>query len=273
MIGSAAIYEGQVVHKRLRPRRHALSYRVFSLLLDVDEIQRTSSHLRLFSYNEPNLCSICDRDFGPGDGTPVSVHARRTFESAGYDTHDGRILLLSYPRILGYAFNPLSVYYLVRPDSTLKAVHYEVSNTFAQRKSYVLDAGKRSDGGVHAQTCRKELFVSPFAAQSGRYRFRVTEPGDAVTVGVAYDDGHGPLIKTHFRGFHRPFDDPGITTVLIRQPLMTFKVMAAIHYEALKLWLKGVPTVRGHSSPRYSASYPGAHEWHTPARGQTIKDR
>jgi uncharacterized protein len=262
MIGTAAIYEGQVVHKRLRPRLHSLAYKVYALLVDVDRIENTSSMVRLFSYNKPNLCSLYDRDFGAGDGTPVAVQARRLFETGGFDTAGGRILLLAYPRNLGYAFNPLSVYFLVGRDGSLKALTHEVTNTFGERKSYVVAASEPGTGGIYAQSCRKELFVSPFAEKSGRYHFRVREPGEAVTVGVAYDDGQGPLIKTHFFGAYRPFTDRNLASLLIRLPLMTFKVTGAIHFEALKLWLKGVPLVRGHASPRYSVSYVRASDRH-----------
>lgn len=271
MIETAAIYEGHVVHKRLRPRLHSLTYKVYALLLDVDRIAQTSAAVRLFSYNKPNLCSLYDRDFALGDGTPIADQARRLFEAGGFSTAGGRILLLAYPRNMGYAFNPLSVYFLVDHEGSLKALMHEVTNTFGERKSYVVPASERGTGGIHAQSCRKELFVSPFAEKSGRYHFRVREPGEAVTVGVAYDDGHGPLIKTHFFGAYSVFSDRNLASVLIRQPLMTFKVTGAIHFEAFKLWLKGVPLVRGNTSPRYSVSYVRTSDRHLRAQRDLIE--
>ncbi|KUO62811.1 MAG: hypothetical protein APF80_03790 [Alphaproteobacteria bacterium BRH_c36] len=264
MTSAGSIYIGNVVHKRLRPRQHALSYRVFSLLTDVDRIEALSERLRLFSYNSANLCALYDRDFGPGDGTPICMHARRSFEAAGFKTAGRRILLLAYPRVAGYAFNPLSVYFLMSECGGLVALNYEVSNTFAERKGYVVAAGAQGTGGVYAQRCRKELFVSPFAARSGRYSFRVVAPAEAITVGVAYDDGQGPLIKTHFRGTQQSLSDVALAAAMIRMPLMTLKVTGAIHYEAMKLWLKGIPLVAGHTSPRYSASYGGSVQGRAP---------
>lgn len=243
------------MHKRLRPRQHALSYRVFCLLVDVDRIGELASGLRLFSYNRLNVVSLYDRDYGQGDGESLSRYARRTFEAAGYRTDGRRVDLLTYPRVFGYAFNPLSVFLLTDDAAGLVAVNYEVSNTFGERKSYVVAAGAPAASGVHAQACRKELFVSPFANRSGRYGFRVRRPDEEMTVGVFYDDGSGPLLKTHFRGVRRRFCDSALLSLMIRVPLMTFKVMGAIHWEALKLWVKGVPLVAGHHSPRYSASY------------------
>jgi len=195
MINDGALYFGSVVHKRLRPRRHALSYRVFSLMADVDRLDSLASRLKLFSYNAPNVFSLYDADFGPGDGTPVHQHARRSFNAAGFDTSARQIRLLAYPRVAGYAFNPLSVYFLMSEDGGgIEALNYEVSNTFSERKGYVVAAGEHVVGGGYAQSCRKELFVSPFAGRSGRYYFRVSSPGEEVTVGVAYNDGQGPLI-------------------------------------------------------------------------------
>ena len=250
-----AVYEGDVVHRRLRPVQHALSYRVFSFLVDVDRLAETSARLKLFSYNRANAVSLYDRDFGAGDGSKIGEHARRIFRAAGYETKAARILLLAYPRVFGYAFNPLSVYFLVDAEDRLVALNYEVSNTFSERKGYVVDAGCMTPEGVYAQGCRKELFVSPFAAQNGSYHFRVKYTEDRLTVGVAYADSDGPLIKTYFCGRARPLSDRLLGSLLIRLPLMTFKVMGAIHYEALKLWLKGVPLVRGYSSPSYSVSF------------------
>lgn len=253
--GDAAIYVGSVVHKRLRPKPHALSYRVFSVLVDVDRIEAVSSRVRLFSYNRWNIWSLFDKDFGAGGQTSISSYARHGFAAAGFDVEGAKVLLLCYPRVLGYAFNPLSVFFLVGCDDELIALNYEVSNTFGERKSYIIAAGDAAPGGIYAQACRKELFVSPFAARTGRYSFRVRRPGAEVAVGVAFKDGAGPLIKTHFAGQASPFVDQSIANLMIRLPLMTFKVMAGIHYEALKLWWKGVPLVRGHRSPRYSASH------------------
>ena len=250
-----AIYEGDVVHRRLRPVQHALAYRVFSLLVDVDRLEETASKLRLLSYNKVNFVSLHDRDFGAGDGVSIAGQARRIFEAAGFETAGARILLLAYPRVFGYVFNPLSVYFLVGGDGRLIALNYEVSNTYSERKDYVVDAGCESAEGVYAQVCRKELFVSPFAARSGTYHFRVRHKHDRLTVGVAYADADGPLIKTYFYGRVKPLGDRLLGALLIRLPLMTFKVIGAIHYEALKLWLKGVPLVQGHSSPRFSVSY------------------
>jgi uncharacterized protein len=251
-VTDGAIFAGHVVHKRLRPKPHALRYGVFNMLLDLEQIDALSRRLRLFSHNRFNVFSFYDSDHGPGDGTAAIEIARNCLKGAALP-HDGRrIQLLSYPRILGYVFNPLSVFYVYAPDGMLETLIYEVNNTFGERTSYVVAAGDMQTSGVYAQAARKSMFVSPFASGAGGYGFRITNPGDEAVVAVLLSDDDGALIKTHFRGTREAMTDMRLAGLLLRFPLLTFKVMAAIHWEALKLWLKGVPLTDRHKSPRYS---------------------
>ncbi len=254
MIPVSQIYTGRVVHKRLRPKEHALSYGVFSLLLDLEQIDGTANASRLFSRNRFNILSFYDSDHGPGDGTRAEVHARELFAAAGVDTNGLQLLLLAYPRVLGYVFNPISVYYAVTPAGGLAGLIYEVNNTWGERCSYVVHAGD-GHGRLYGQSARKELHVSPFAAATGKYGFRVTVPADDLLVGVQLSDPDGALLKTHFKGKAEGWSDSRLAGLLFRFPLLTLKIISAIHIEALKLWLKGVPLSRGQSKPGYSISY------------------
>lgn len=257
-----ALYRGDVVHRRLRPRAHGLKYRVFSLLLDLDRIEETAGRMRWFSYNRRNLVSFFDADHLAGEPAPLAQSARKLLAEHGLDLENGRILLLSYPRVLGYVFNPLSVFLAYDRAGDLKALIYEVNNTFGERTSYVVDAGISHDG-VFAQSCSKSMFVSPFAPGYGRYGFRITDPlapasssaSASLTLGVSFRDEHGPLIRTHFHAIAHPLTDTQILSALLAMPIMTGKVMLAIHWEALKLWWKGVPLIKGHVSQRYSVRH------------------
>jgi uncharacterized protein len=239
----ATLYTGDVVHKRLRPQLHALSYRVFSLLVDIDDLPGLAQRVRFLAHNGRNLVAINDRDHGTGDGRPLAHFARDTLRAHGIDTGDGRIHLLTYPRILGYVFNPISVFYCYDTTGALAALIYEVNNTFGGRTHYVIRAGV-PDGRVYAHGCGKTLYVSPFNTLDGAYSFRVTDPGADLTLAVMLRDREGALVKTRFGATAAPLTDRTLMAALARLPFMTLKVMAAIHVEALKLWLKGVPLVR-----------------------------
>lgn len=250
---ASCIYAGTVVHKRLSPKPHAFRYRVFALSLDVDEIDRLDAGLRLFSRNRRNLLAFHDSDHGDGSAMPVGDKARRLLADAGLDRFAARVELVCYPRLLGYVFNPLSVYFCRDASGDVGAVIYEVSNTFGERKSYLIEARTGGDS-VIAQSCAKELYVSPFTHALGTYSFHMRPPAQGVLVGVAFRESGRPVLKTHFRGDRMPLSDRSIAAMTARHPLMTLKVVSAIHVEAARLWAKGVPVVTRHTSPAYSAT-------------------
>src|SRR5262249_54603493 len=157
----SCLYTGHVTHHRLRPKVHRLRYRVFWMLLDLDEIDGLSGRLRLFARNRFNLTSFFDADYGDGSTIPLQQQAEARLGEAGCNAADVRIKLLTMPRILGYGFNPLSIYFCYRPDDSLEAVIYEVHNTFGERHSYVLP-GHGATAATIEQSCAKDFFVSPF---------------------------------------------------------------------------------------------------------------
>ena len=246
---STAIYEGRVSHLRLRPKRHRLDYRVFSMLVDLDDLEETAKGLRLLSLNRVNLFSLWTRDQGDGSETPLKTQIRTLLERAGLADAAANIQMLCYPRILGYVFNPLSVFYCRCDTGALGAIIYEVHNTFGERHCYVLPVNG-SRGGVVAQTCDKAFYVSPFISMEAQYRFRMTEPGSDVTVGISEVDREGPLLEASFTGRARPLTDRTLLRLFSRYPLMTFKVIAGIHWEALRLFAKRVPLFRHPETPR-----------------------
>jgi len=231
------LYPGRVSHTRVRPVHHRLSYQVFAILFDCGRLDALARRLRLFSRNRFNLFSLHDKDHG--DGSSLEGYARKLVAGTPEGARVTRFMMLCYPRILGYTFNPLTVYYGIDADGDVCVVIYEVNNTFGERKTYVLPAERPKDG-VIAQSCAKELYVSPFNTETGTYSFHLTPPEEGLTVGVALKDEAGPLLKAHFRGTRQDLSDRALLKALVRTGWMTAKVFGAIHFEAARLWLKGL---------------------------------
>ena len=231
------------MHQRTRPRGHRLERRIFWLLLDLAEIDDQDRRLKLFSRNRWNLISFFDRDHGDGSDRPLRVQVEPDRRHAGLDLKGGAIRLLTMPRLLGFVFNPISVYYCHGPDGRLAALSYEVTSTFGERRWY--DLAVTEGGGAFRQGCAKTLYVSPFLGMEMRYRFRGRSPGEKVALTVGCDDAQGPVLTASLWGERRPLTDGGLAKVAVGYPLMTLGVVAGIHFEALLLWLKGVPVTLG----------------------------
>ena len=235
MSESGALYFGAVVHRRLKPVAHRLRYRVFSMLLDLDSAKE--ARLRLFSVGRFNLFSLDPRDFASGAGGDLAAEIRTLMEKAGVDA-SGPLHLLFYPRILGFAFNPLAIYYCADACGRPSAMLYEVRNTFGEKHSYLIPIG--TEDGIIRQEADKAFYVSPFMEMAQRYRFSLTAPGETIAVAIRQSDAEGPILDASFTGNRKPLDDAGLLRAFFLYPLMTLKVVAAIHWEALKLFLKGV---------------------------------
>lgn len=238
MIGRSALYVGTVMHRRLRPKVHQFRYRAFWLLIDLDELPVLTARLKLFSHNRFNLFALHETDLGDGSPTPLRIQTERLLEGAGIDIAGGAIRLLCMPRTLGYSFNPISIYYCHRPDGELAAIIYEVHNTFGERHSYVASIDANSD--EIRQNCRKVFYVSPFMDMDLAYHFRLTEPAERVVVGINASKGGERVLHASLAGLRRELTDRALLQTFFRIPLITAKVTLAIHWEALRLWLKGI---------------------------------
>lgn len=244
----SALYVGSVMHRRIYPRPHRFRYRAFWLLLDLDELAELSGRLRWLSHNRPNLFSLYDTDHGDGSATPLRTQVERQLAEAEIELAGGQIQLLCMPRTLGYCFNPLSIFFCYRPDGGLAAAVYQVHNTFGDRHSYVIRV--EDDGCTVHQSCRKRFFVSPFLDMDLRYDFRISRPDERIAVAIrAGSFGKQPILNAVLAGTRRNLTDRNLLWAFLKIPAITIKVMAAIHWEALRLWAKGVRLHRRPSTP------------------------
>jgi len=244
---AGTLYVGEVMHQRLKPFGHRFTYGVFSLLVDLDQLDVLDRLTPLLSVNRPNLVSFRERDHVERDGETVRMFADRLLEAAGMRQRAARILLLAYPRVCGYVFNPISVYFAYDADGRLIALIYAVRNTFGQRHTYVapVENGDLSKAGVR-QTRAKVFHVSPFIGMDARYHFRVLPPGKVVRLRIHETAAGEPLLAATFAGEGKPLSSLALAACLLKFPLLTWKIMAGIHWQALKIWLKGA---RFHKSP------------------------
>lgn len=241
---AAALYFGQVMHARLKPIGHRFSYRVMSLLIDLDRLEAADRQSPLFGVNRAALYSFSESDHGERDGSRLRLYVQRRATELGIDLTGGRVWLLCYPRLLGYTFNPLSVYFCHRAGGELALIIYEVRNTFGDIHAYVLPVkpGELSDAGVRQQQ-EKLFYVSPFIAMAMRYHFRVSPPGERVKLRILETDREGPLLAATFSGRRRALTTAALLRSFFSLPLVTVKIVAAIHWQALRLWIKGARLV------------------------------
>lgn len=232
------IYFTQVMHRRLFPVQYRFTYKVFSLLLDLDALDRMPPLLR--THKGFGLLRFAAEDHGPRDGSALRPWADQLLREHGIELAGGRIRLLCMPRVLGFGFNPLSLWYCEHADGQLRAVLAEVSNTFGDSHFYLLaNAGKPLAWPVR-DTASKCFYVSPLMEVAGEYRFRLAEPDEKLGVFIRqfHKDGRLELVATQ-SGAGEPLSNRALWRALRRTPLMSFKVMVAIHWQALKIWLRG----------------------------------
>ena len=242
MIKNSYIYTGTVIHKRFKPKVHSFNYSVFSLLIDLSEIDLMNNNLRIFSYNKFNIVSFYSKDHGPRDGSSLRNWVIENLQKNNIETEGIQIKLLCYPRIFGYVFNPLSVFYIYNKNSELISILYEVKNTFGEQHTYIFKTKKNENLIQHI--CKKKFHVSPFIKMDCIYFFRLLKPGNRVSVIIDLQDQEGKILFASQDGEKSELNNKNLIRSYIKHPLMSFKIIVAIHFEAFKLWSKGIKFIK-----------------------------
>ena len=237
------IYNGTVIHKRFKPKKHFFKYSVFSLLIDLSELDYLDKQVRFFSYNKINLISFYDKDHGNRDGTSIIDWVKKNLNQNSISSENIKVKLLCYPRILGYVFNPLSVFYVYNNQDKLIAVLYEVKNTFGEQHTYIFKINNSDKLLQHS--CLKKFHVSPFIEMDCKYFFRTLVPDKKMSVVIdQYDNNDEKLLYASQDGYIADLKISELLKSYIKHPLMTFKIIIAIHFEAFKLWSKGIKFIK-----------------------------
>ena len=240
MIKNSKIYTGKVIHKRFKPKEHYFKYNVFSLLIDLNELEQINKDIKFFSYNKFNIISFYDKDHGDRDGSSIKLWVKKNLRNIGIMTEDISIKLLCYPRIFGYVFNPLSTYFIYNKHSELISIFYEVKNTFGEQHTYIF---KAQDEKTVQNKCKKKFYVSPFIEMDCEYHFKTLNPREQLSVVINQNDKDGKLLFASQDGISKDLNNKNLTLSYLTHPLMTFKIIVAIHYEAFKLWVKRIKLI------------------------------
>ena len=236
------IYNGTVIHKRFKPKEHFFKYKVFSLLIDLSELELLDKKISFFSFNKFNLISFYEKDHGNRDGSSLIEWVKFNLNENKINSENIKIKLLCYPRILGYVFNPLSVFFIYNSNDQLSSILYEVKNTFGEQHTYIFRVEEKNNLFQH--NCEKKFHVSPFIEMNCKYFFRILKPSEKISVIIDQYDQEDKILYASQDGKRTDFTSNQLIKSYIKHPLMTFKIILAIHFEAFKLWTKGIKFVK-----------------------------
>jgi DUF1365 family protein len=232
---NSCIYNGIVKHNRFKPVKHSLNYKTFSLLLDLDEIDSLAKNISIFSLNKFNIFSFYTKDHGERDGSSIKEWVLKVIQKFNICSNITNIKLLCYPRIFGYVFNPLSIFYCYEKNN-LRAIFYEVKNTFNEQHTYIF---KIKNNKNIEQKCKKKFYVSPFMDMETYYNFKLINPREKLSVFIKQTDEKDTILTATQTGVRKEFSFKQLMINFFKYPLMTIKIIGSIHYEALILWKKG----------------------------------
>ncbi len=232
---NSCLYNGIITHTRFKPVKHFLKYNTFSLFIDLDEVEKLDKSIKIFSYNKFNIYSFYNKDHGNRDGNSLKEWALFNLKRFNIQQNINKIKILCYPRIFGYVFNPLSIFYCYENEK-LKAIFYEVKNTFNEQHTYIF---KIKDNEKITQKCKKKFYVSPFMNMETFYNFKLINPREKLSVYIKQTDGKETILTATQTGDRKEFNLKQLIINFFKYPLMTIKIIGSIHFEALLLWKKG----------------------------------
>ena len=239
---NSCIYSGSVIHKRFKPKEHFFKYKVFSLFLDLSELNELDDKLNFFSLNKFNLISFYEVDHGNRDGSSLLDWVKNNLSNNNVSTVNIRVKLLCYPRILGYVFNPLSVFFVYDQNENLISILYEVKNTFGEQHTYFFKVENQNK--LIQNNCSKKFHVSPFIEMNCNYFFKILNPAQKLSVIIDQYDQKGKILFASQDGEKSDLTSKNLMKSYLKHPLMTFKIISAIHFEAFKLWMKGIKFIK-----------------------------
>tara|TARA_B100000424_G_C22846186_1_gene451327 strand:- start:161 stop:922 length:762 start_codon:yes stop_codon:yes gene_type:complete len=246
------IYKGIVTHRRFKPKRHFFNYKTFSVLFDLDELKDLEKKISIFSLNKFNVFSFYNKDHGNRDGSDIKNWVKNNLNKFNINFEVSKIKLLCFPRIFGYVFNPLSIFYCYNEKSELRAILYEVKNTFNEQHTYIFQV--KNNSKIITQSCNKKFYVSPFMEMETSYNFRLSEPKETLSVFIKQKDIDGMLLSACQIGKKEQISTKRLLINFLKHPMMTIKIIMAIHFEALRLWRKGVKLVRRNTKMKNNLS-------------------
>ena len=239
---NSCIYNGTVIHKRYKPKTHFFKYSVFSLLLDLSELELLNEKIKFFSFNKFNLISFFEKDHGNRYGTSLVNWVKNYLKKNQIETENIKIKLLCYPRIFGYVFNPLSVFFVYDKNEKLVSILYEVKNTFGEQHTYVFRVD--NENNLIQNNCSKKFHVSPFIQMDCNYFFKILKPRERLSIIIDQYDPTGKILFASQDGKKANLTGKELIKSYLKHPLMTFKIISAIHFEAFNLWIKGIKLVK-----------------------------
>ncbi|EDY84658.1 conserved hypothetical protein [Verrucomicrobiia bacterium DG1235] len=237
---NSRLYRCKVMHKRQKPKQHRFAYECFVFCIDLDEIETLSKKLNLLSANKRNFYSLRDSDHLREGKASIKDNVVSYLRSQGIEDPIGKIELVTNLRTWGYVFNPVSFYFIHRPDNSLLCCLAEVANTFNEQKLYIVSQFD-PNGEKLSQSHPKQFYISPFSEPDTKLNFRLSQPGKRINLVITESDNEGEYFYSALSGERRDLTNRELSLLTLRFPFLTLKVIAAIHWQALKLYLKRIP--------------------------------